>query len=373
MSVFRLPDLGEGLVEAEIQSWEVKAGDTVKQGDTLLCLETDKAIVDIPSPQDGEIKSLAAEAGAIVKVGEPLLYFDGDDDGPDVYARQDQGSVVGRMSAATTPTQATPSAAGRALPAVRKLAESMGIDLAAVNPTGNHGEVTAADLQRRGSSVRDLGGTTPLRSVRRAMSRKMTEAHRDVADVTVTEEADLGDWNPDEDITLRLLRALCAGVAAEAALNAWYDGQAIARRVMENVDVAIAVDTADGLFTPVLRDVANRSPEDLRTGLNRLKADVLARSIPMEELRDYTITLSNYGIWGGIYSDPIVAPPSVAILGAGRRKDKVVAHHGQAVVRPMLPLSLTFDHRCVTGGEATRFLMAVVHNLEAASWPGTNF
>src|SRR6185503_12194804 len=122
----------------------------------------------------------------------------------------------------------------------------------------------------------------------------------------------------------------------------------------------------DGLFVPVLRDVGRRTPEDLRAGLERLRRDVRARTIPPEELRGYTFILSNFGTFGGRYANPIVQPPTVGILGAGRVREQVVAVGGQPAVHPVLPLSLTFDHRAVTGGEATRFLHAVVKDLEAA-------
>jgi pyruvate dehydrogenase E2 component (dihydrolipoamide acetyltransferase) len=130
--------------------------------------------------------------------------------------------------------------------------------------------------------------------------------------------------------------------------------------------VGIAVDTPDGLFVPVLRDVARRDAADLRRGLDRMRADIRARTIPPEELRGCTITLSNYGMIGAKYAAPILMPPTVAILGAGRIRDHVVAIAGLPAVHPLLPLSLTFDHRAVTGGEATRFLNAVIGDLELA-------
>jgi pyruvate dehydrogenase E2 component (dihydrolipoamide acetyltransferase) len=135
------------------------------------------------------------------------------------------------------------------------------------------------------------------------------------------------------------------------------------RRILKKVDVGIAVDLAEGLFVPVLRDVANRNAAELRRGLDRMRADIAARKIPPEELRGNTITLSNFGMIGGKYAAPIVMPPTVAILGAGRIHDQVVAVDGAPAVHRMLPLSLTFDHRVVTGGEAARFMTAVIADL----------
>ena len=187
---------------------------------------------------------------------------------------------------------------------------------------------------------------------------------RSAAKVTITDDADIDAWQPNEDITFRLIRAIVLACQAEPALNAWYDSHSLGRRVIEKIDLGIAVDTEDGLFVPVLRDVANRSRDDLRRGLEALKKDVKARTVPPEELRGYTITLSNFGTFGGRYADPVVVPPTVAILGAGRIRPEVVAVDGQPVVHRLLPLSLTFDHRAVTGGEAGRFLMVVINDLQ---------
>src|SRR5436190_1862803 len=151
---------------------------------------------------------------------------------------------------------------------------------------------------------------------------------------------------------------------AEPSLNAWYNAEAGERRLLTRVDVGIAVDLEGGLLVPVLRNVGERDSADLRTGLNRMRADAAARSIPPEELRGATITLSNFGMIGGRYANLVVVPPQVAIVGAGRVAQRVLAYQGQPAVRRALPLSLTFDHRAVTGGEAARFLVALKADLE---------
>jgi 2-oxoisovalerate dehydrogenase E2 component (dihydrolipoyl transacylase) len=365
MTIFRLPDLGEGLIEAEIREWHVKVGDTVRQGQPLAAVETDKAVVDIPSPQDGKVTRLHGKPGDIVAVGAPLVAFEGGEDA-------DAGSVVGKVERGSAVVKeeageaaAAPGKGFRVTPAVRALAHKLNVDLSVVTPSGPDSLITAADVQRVARVLAEAGPLEPLRGPRRAMARSMALAHAEVATVTVTDDADLGDWKKGEDVTLRLIRAIVAAVKLEPALNAWYDSQAMGRRVLKVVHLGMAVDTPDGLFVPVLRDVGNRDPADLRRGLENLKRDVRNRSIPAEELRGYTITLSNYGVWGGRYSDPVVVPPCVAILGAGRIREQVVARGGQPAVRPLLPLSLSFDHRCVTGGEATRFLMAVIQDLES--------
>ncbi len=375
MKLFNLPDLGEGLAEAEIREWYVSPGDTVAAGDLMVAVETDKAIVDIPAPWAGTIEKLFGAVDDIHRVGTPLVGFaaqDGEAPGgkanPD-RERADSGTVVGAVKSGGGTLREEAAAVGgnrtsfKATPAVRALARRLDVDLAVVTPSGPDGLITAADVERVARVLAEAGPLESLRGPRRAMARSMTQAHAEVADVTVTEDALLGDWYPGGDVTLRLVRAMQAGCEAEPALNVWYDAHAMGRRVLQRIDLGMAVDTPDGLFVPVLRDVAGRSDSDLREGLERIKADVRARRIPAEELRGYTIILSNYGVIGGRYSDPVVMPPTVAILGAGRVRDQVVAVAGQPVVRAVMPLSLTFDHRVVTGGEATRFLMTVVAAL----------
>ena len=204
----------------------------------------------------------------------------------------------------------------------------------------------------------------PLHGVRRAMAINMTRARDEVTPTTVSDDADIDAWPGGADITIRMARAIARACKAEPALNAWYDGKAMARRLHDHVDLGIGMDTKDGLFVPVLRDVGNRAVEDLREGLDRMKADVRARTVPREELRGQTITLSNFGMHGGRHAALVVVPPQVAIVGAGRISRQVVATDDGTAVRRMLPLSLTFDHRSVTGGEASRFLAALISDLE---------
>jgi pyruvate dehydrogenase E2 component (dihydrolipoamide acetyltransferase) len=261
---------------------------------------------------------------------------------------------------------ALPDAPVRAAPAVRALARQRGVDLADIAGTGPDGAIVTTDVQAAAAAT-PAGAVEPLRGVRRAMARNMARAHAEVVPATVTDDADIAAWLPGTDVTIRLLRALARGVAAEPALNATWLGFDEGRRLNDRIDIGIATDTADGLFVPVLRDVGNRDAADLRRGLERMKADVLARAIPPEELRGATITLSNFGMFGGRHAALVVVPPQVTIIGAGRIHDAVVAREGSMAIRRVLPLSLTFDHRAVMGGEATRFFAAVIADLEAAA------
>jgi 2-oxoisovalerate dehydrogenase E2 component (dihydrolipoyl transacylase) len=368
MKTFRLPDLGEGLQQAEVSEWHVRENDDVAVDQPLLSVETEKALVEIPSPRAGKIKRLLAKTGDLLPVGAALVEFaDGADERPEA------GTVVGRLDSNAAPVRETGSAGdaaapsrARAAPAVRALAQRLNVDLAIVTPSGPNDTITAKDVERVARILKEVGPLEMLRGVRRAMARSMSQAHAEVAPVTVNDDADLHAWwGGDQVLMLRLIRAIAAGCKVEPGLNAWYDGKAVGRRVLEKIHLGVAVDTPDGLFVPVLRDIGNRTPDDLRSGLERLRRDVVARTIPPEELRGYTFILSNFGTFGGRYANPIVQPPTVAILGAGRVRDEVVAVDGKPAVHPILPLSLTIDHRAVTGGEATRFLSAVIADLQS--------
>ena len=365
MNTFKLPDLGEGLQEAEIVTWHVGVGDNVVVDQPLVSVETEKAVVEIPAPQSGRIAKLRADTGTIVKIGAALVDFES-------VTAADTGTVVGELPAADkrkTKTTARPARSARgikATPAVRALAGRLGVDLAVVSPSGPDETATAADVERAAATLEEGGPLEPLRGVRRAMAANMERSHAEVVPATVTDVADIGDWAPDNDVTMRLVRAIAAGCAAEPALNAWYLGRDQGRRLHAKVHLGIAMDTPEGLFVPVVRDVGNRTADDLRRGLQVMKKDVRARTVPMEELRGQTITLSNFGMFGGQYAALVVLPPQVAIVGAGRIFDRVVAYNGKPEVRRVLPLSLTFDHRPVMGGEAARFLAAVIADLEKA-------
>ncbi len=377
MNIFKLPDLGEGLTEVEIVEWLIKAGDEVNVDQPIASVETAKAIVEIPSPQKGRIFRLYGDVGDTVNVGDPLLEFEGAAQTAAVQTpprakKEDSGTVAGEIKVgnevvkeqATTVGQ---SAAGiKATPAVRALARRLDVDLSVVTPSGPNETITAADVQRVAKIFKEVGPIEPLRGVRRAMAKSMTLANAEVVPVSIYDDVDINAWKGRDDITVRLIHAIVAGCKAEPSLNAWYDSHAIGRRVLKKIDLGIAVDTQDGLFVPILRDVADREPDNLRQGLDAIKQAVRERNIPPEDLRGYTFTLSNFGTFGGRYASPIVVPPTVAILGAGKLTQEVVAVDGQAVIHWILPLSLTFDHRSVTGGEATRFLATVVKDLHRA-------
>ena len=367
MRQFILPDLGEGLEEAEIVTWHVNEGDHVVIDQPLVSVETDKAVVEVPSPWSGRIAHLFGAKGDLVKVGAPLVEIaEG--------GEEDTGTVVGELGRGKqappgtgAPAEPTRAPTLQVLPAVRALARKLEVDLNLVQATGPGGTITRADVERAAKSLAEAGPAEPLRGMRRAMAQRMAAAHAEVARTTVTDEADIDDWRKGEDTTIRLVRAIAAACAAEPSLNVWYNADAGERRVIKRIDLGIAVDTEGGLIVPVLRNVGERDARDLRAGLDRMRADAAARSIPPEELRGATITLSNFGMIGGRFANLVVVPPQAAIVGAGRIDQRVMVHNGQPAARRVLPLSLTFDHRVVTGGEAARFLVVLKSDLERIS------
>jgi len=416
MKIFNLPDLGEGLAEAEIVRWHVKPGDHVNADDPMLAVETAKAIVEVPAPFSGVIKTLHGAPGDTVATGGLLVEFE-----PDLVA--DAGTVVGSMPidnddfafGQTTNREVSANTTSadrvRAVPAARALAKRLAIDITRVTGTGRGGLVTVDDIlqsvplssssltspgdpgirsltapdvtttavpgtQRPGSltppvpphrntdgAQHDLSGER-LRGLRRAMAQTMTASRDNVMGCTLFDDADLHDWQPEQDITSRILRAIGEGCAAEPGLNAWFDGESLTRQVLSQIDVAIAVDTPDGLIAPVIRNIRGRPVAQLRRDVDRLKRDTHQRAVSPEDLRNFTFMLSNFGMIAGRYATPVVVPPAVAILGCGRLSHDVIANQtGNIEAHLRMPLSLTFDHRCITGGEAARFLAAVIRDL----------
>jgi pyruvate dehydrogenase E2 component (dihydrolipoamide acetyltransferase) len=381
MTTFNLPDLGEGLAEAEIVRWHVNVGDAVTVDQPMLAVETAKAVVEVPAPFAGVVKALHGQPGDVIATGAPLIEL-----------AVDSGTVVGNMPTSDVELIETahagrhsnaPSSNGangaapqrangsrvRAAPAARALARKLGVDLTRLTGSGRGGVIIADDVIAQAPAATKANapaftGGEPVRGLRRAMAQSMAHAHDNVANCTIFDDADLHRWREDKDFTPRLLRAIAAACQAEPALNAWFDGASQTRREMPAVNVGMAVDTPHGLIVPVIRDVGSRTAAELRREIDRLKHAARDRSIAPEDLRDITFMLTNFGMMAGRYATPVVVPPTVAILGSGRLSRDVIAVGDRIEAHLRMPLSLTFDHRCVTGGEAARFLAAVLRDLE---------
>ncbi len=369
MNIFNLPDLGEGLPDAEIHEWFVKEGDVVKADQPLAAMETAKAVVDVPCPQSGTIAKLYGKPGDVIKTGDPLVAFESTSSKP-----ADKGTVVGNLEESseisednfTIGTQNSSHRRIKATPAVKMLAKKLGVDLTTIKATGEHGVISRYDVQAQAEkNAQPPVGFEPLRGVRRAMLHSMIQSHAEVVPVSIFDEADIHAWNEGTDITARLIQAIVEACKIEPALNAWFDTNHSARQCFEQVHLGIAMDNEDGLFVPVIHDAGKYSPTELRHVINEFKKSVSNRSISADKLKGATLTLSNFGKFAGRFASPIIVPPMVCIIAVGRLyKAAVVNTDGAIEAHNNLPLSLSFDHRAVTGGEATRFLGAMIESLQ---------
>lgn len=330
--------------------------------------------------------------------------------------RADEGTVVGAMvsSNAVHAEQAVAVGGVKAMPAVRAVARKLGVDLTRVRATGADGAVTMNDVKQAAEAGTAKAGSAPaaapqavqvaaapapvarseasrtplsaagkpmrtappdvvakgqpepLKGVRRNMARVMADAHSKVVPTTLTDDADIHAWAPGNDMTSRLVRAIVVACQTVPAMNAWFDGDNLTRTLHAQVDIGIAVDTDDGLFVPALRNADMLDARGVREGINRLRQQVEDRSIAPSELSGYTISLSNFGMFAGRYATPVVVPPCVAIVAAGRARFQLTPVMGGVETHKVIPLSVTFDHRACTGGEAARFLRALIDDLALA-------
>jgi pyruvate dehydrogenase E2 component (dihydrolipoamide acetyltransferase) len=380
---FLLPDLGEGMAEAEIVRWEVAVGDHVARDQVVVVVQTDKAEVELPAPSAGTIAALGADVGDVVAVGEPLLELVVDG----VAAHAEPAPVTQPASAERPiPGLVTPVRVERvqAAPPVRKLAKELGVDLATVAGTGPGGRVTAADVNAVARGTGDTPSETaltsaerrvPLRGIPRAMARNMAEAWRAVPHISLFDEIDARalldalsaarNLTGSETLTLTafFVRASVVALEAQPILNASLDEAADEIVYHDSVHVGIAVATEEGLVVPVVHDAHTLAFRELGDEIVRVTAEARAGGLSSETLRGATFSVTNFGTEGGRFATPIVRPPQVAILGVGAIRPQPVVDEDRVVAAPALPLSLSADHRVVDGYNATRFLDAVAHSL----------
>jgi 2-oxoisovalerate dehydrogenase E2 component (dihydrolipoyl transacylase) len=384
MKIFYLPDLGEGLAEAEVREWYVKEGDVVKVDQPLVSMETAKAIVDVPSPYAGKITVLHGKANEVIKTGAPFITYE--IEGETAPKEPDKGSVVGKLESSAKTWDDSEVIIGaaknrapviKAMPAARVLATQLNINLSDVKPTGPQGLITPADVKNHiehhsasssmtASAAQYSGKSEVLHGVRRMMAQAMMQSHRDIVPVTIIEDVDISHLQLKTDMTVLLLKAMASAAQVEPAMNAWFDGKSLELKKFEDVNIGLAVDTPEGLFVPVIKKAQSLSDTEMREKIDTYKKSVLDRSIPPADMQGATITLSNFGTIAGRYATPIIVPPAVAILGCGRSRETAVVKNGEIKPGKILPLSLTFDHRAATGGEATRYLGAVIKFISQA-------
>jgi pyruvate dehydrogenase E2 component (dihydrolipoamide acetyltransferase) len=422
---FRLPDIGEGVVEGEIVRWLVKEGERINEDQPMVEVMTDKATVEIPSPRAGVVQRILVGEGTTCKVGQVMLQIDEGGNGrPQPAAPSSQGEAVARRPVATGPVLvagaavATTSVAsaerssGRALatPATRKLARDLGVDLGQLRGSGAGGRVTAEDVRAASSAAIAAGApkaaaavvqeapeagfedaTTlvrrrpgvadervPLRGLRKRIAENMALSKRTAAHFTYVEECDVTELvalraraatrAAERDVKLTYLpfivKAVVAGLKKFPICNASLDEPKQEIIYRKSYHIGIGTATRDGLIVPVVRDADRRSVFELAQEIDRLSKATREGRARREELSGSTFTITSLGALGGVLATPIINYPEVAILGVHKFSEQPRVRGGQIVIRWVGNLSVSFDHRVVDGYEGAMFLQEVVHYLQ---------
>jgi 2-oxoisovalerate dehydrogenase E2 component (dihydrolipoyl transacylase) len=399
--VFKLPDLGEGTVDAEIISWRVKPGDVIAEDDALVEMMTEKATVEVPSPVGGRIISVSGAPGDRVTVGSELVVFE----------TEATAAAVATSEAASAPSNVTPVrggerrsnghsrknrveavSGGRVLtsPAIRRRAREAGIDLGEVTGSGPSGRIMRSDLAAH-LEARPPEGTVPAAvrqgpeveeikviGLRRVIAERMSESARSIPHFSYVEELDVtelealrtylngkrGTDAPALTYLPFLILALTRTLAAFPQCNGLYDA---ARGVIVRhraVHVGIATQTRDGLKVPVVHNAERRSLEDLAREIRRLSEGARNNTATRAELTGSTITVTSLGKLGGIASTPIINAPELAIIGVNRAVERPVVMGGAVAIRRMMNLSSSFDHRFVDGHDAAAMIQSLKERLE---------
>ena len=405
MTEFKFPDVGEGITEGEIVKWRVKEGDSVKQDQVLCEVETDKAIVEIPSPQAGKILKLHKKEGDVVKVGETLVTFGGKGEKVKEVLKKPipkkSTSVVGVLEEAL-PEKKLITKQVLAVPAVRKLAKDKGLDIEKIPGSGPEGRVLKEDVEKfaehgegiieerkehpEGRKIKvvkkyDMWGyveRVPLRGIRRATANRMIEAktkaalvtHMDVADVTeLVNIRNKEKVNAEkEGIKLTylpfIIKAVIEGLKEHHYVNSSIDEETEEIVLKKYFNIGVAVDTPDGLMVPVIKGADQKSIMNIAKEIMSLADKAKQRKLDLMDMKGGSFTITNVGGIGGVYATPIVNFPEAAILATGGIKEHPLVRNGKIEVRKILPLSLTFDHRIFDGAEAARFVNDVKKHLE---------
>lgn len=358
---FKLPDLGEGLTEGEVARWLVAIGQEVAEDDPLVEIQTDKATVEIPSPYAGTVLEILVAEGEVAPVGAVLVVIGEPDEELPSSAPQAPSDTVSERAAPTPPRQEERISA---TPLVRRIAQGLDVDLAAVTGTGPGGRITEDDVRAAGGSgATTEGRREPLRGVRRLIAEHMTRAHREVPPVTWVEECDL-EAVEMERLLATVVKATAQSLADFPELNARFDRDAIV--YLDRYDLGVAVQTELGLVVPVVRGADARTIDEIDEEIRRLADSARTGTLEPDEVRGSTFTVTSAGKLAGLFQTPIVNFPEVAILSIGRVAPRPVVRDGEVVVRRTGTIAITFDHRVVDGARAAEFGLAVIHRLEDA-------
>ncbi len=389
--IFKLPDLGEGLVEAEIAEWMVKVGDLVEEEDPIGAMLTDKAAVELSAPVSGRVTSLAGEIGDMVAVGAPLIVFE--TQGEQKAADEPAASPPVSDKPVTADKGPDPSGSAKVLtsPSVRQHAREAGIDLTQVMGSGPRGRILRSDLDAHlaggtaaaeGSVAKKERSTevteTKVVGLRRIIAERMSEANREIPHFTYVEEIDitaleslrqhLNSKKASGENKLTLLPFISLALARVLArfpqCNALYDRERNVISQHHAVHLGIATQTPDGLKVPVVKHSEARSLEDLAGEIRRVSTAARKNTAKREELMGSTITITSLGKQGGIVTTPVINLPEVAIIGVNKAVERPVVVAGQVVIRRMMNLSSSFDHRFVDGYDAAMMIQELKDMLE---------
>jgi pyruvate dehydrogenase E2 component (dihydrolipoamide acetyltransferase) len=384
----RLPDVGEGVAEGEIVRWLVPEGAPVKEDDLLVEVLTDKANVEIPSPVSGVLAKILAQPGRIVKVGEAIALIEGAGAAAvPPAAERKEGPAEGPPGPGIPGGAPAPRAqAGEVLatPVVRKLARDLGVDLSKVAGSGPAGRVTEEDVRAAAAGVsapgtKPLEERVPFRGKRRAAARKMVLSKTTIPHALLVDEIDatnllamrgaLREIGAREGVKITILpfivQAVVTALRIHSALNASLDEEREEVVLKKEFHIGIAVDAEDGLVVPVIRDAGDKSIVELSREIERLAGAARAGKLSPSDLGGGTFTVTSIGSIGGLFSYPVIHIPEAAILGVHKIVRRPVVRGDEIVARDMMYLSLSFDHRLIDGGAATRFMNDVILQIEA--------
>ncbi len=394
----KVPQLPESVTDATLVSWHKSEGDTVRRDENLVDLETDKVVLEVPAPTNGVIKSIAIADGTVVTTGQVLAVIEAgevtDEPADDSVAAETPAAAAAAPSQQASEDQRS---AHKLSPAVRRLVEEHDLDATLIQGTGKGGRINKADVMRYletrtdDDAPEDIPGELVVESSfdvrseeRVAMSRlrariaeRLVEAQSTAAMLTTFNEVDLSKvmamraqykeaFLVQHGVKLGFMsffvRAACEALQKFPAVNASIDGTDVVYHSYQ--DIGIAVSTERGLLVPVLRDAQTLDFASIEKGINELGTKAREGTIGLDELTGGTFTISNGGIFGSMLSTPILNPPQSGILGMHNIQQRPVVVDGEIVVRPMMYLALTYDHRLIDGRESVQFLIAIKNALE---------
>ena len=380
-SVFKLPAVGDTMVEGEIVEWLVEVGDTVELDQAICSIETDKSVVEMTTPFRGTVLALGGEPGDLIEVGEPLIVVG--EPGENVPAPEpEQAPAAAAASAAISnqavePSPSQPSAPDtvKALPKARKLARASGIDLATVVGTGPGGSITVADVEAAAASATAGGRRERLSATRRSIARHMAESMQ-IPQFTSMVEADasgllearaavVAETGSRVPLDALLVALLVPVLREHPVMNARLDGDDL--EYFERYDIGVAVDTPEGLMVPVVRGAHALSVPELSAEILRLASAARDRTVTPNELAGATATVNNVGALGVLAGTPLLPLGTSMIAAFGMARPVVKLRNGVAVEVPTMTVSATFDHRIIDGGASGRFLAQLKEHIEAAT------